>query len=133
MFQDETLKNHLEQSATIKSRSAVIAEWNMNLAENVFKLGNYRYRPLDQTIPKYSSLINNFDEYDEGYFYTNATDADIVVDGGTSDTRNVPVLFKSKQAKESLLYSLEDFFGSRENLNNYIVLKTLERKNYEKI
>ena len=111
MFQDETLKNHLEQSATIKSRSAVIAEWNMNLTENIFKIGNYRYRPLDQTIPKYSSLINNFDEYDEGYFYTNATDADIVVNGGTSDEENVPVLFKAKKAKEALLYSLEDCFG----------------------
>ena len=33
--------------------------------------------------------------------------------------------------KDNINYSLEDFFGSRENLNNYIILKTLERKNYE--
>jgi hypothetical protein len=27
--------------------------------------------------------------------------------------------------KDNINYSLEDFFGSRENLNNYIILKTL--------
>ena len=111
MFQDENLKTHLEESATIKGKSAVIVEWNMNIAENIFKIGNYRYRPQDSAIPKYQSLLNNFDEYDEGYFYTNATDADIVIDGGVSDTdENIPVLFKSKKTKESLLYSLEDCF-----------------------
>ena len=111
MFQDDNLKNHLEESATIKGKSAVIVEWNMNLAENIFKIGNYRYRPQDPTISKYQSLLNNFDEYDEGYFYTNATDADVVIDGGVSDAEeNLPVLFKSKKVKESLLYSLEDCF-----------------------
>jgi hypothetical protein len=110
MFQDDILKNHLETSPTIKSQNAVIAEWNMNIADNIFKIGNYRYRPNDQTIPKYQTLINTFDEYDEGYFYTNATDADTVIDGGIDD-QDIPILFRSKKEKENILYSLEDCFN----------------------
>ena len=109
MFENDKLKKHLQESSVIKSESAIIAEWNMNISDNIFKVGNYRYRPEDTTIPKYSSLTNSFDEYDEGYFYTNATDADIVIDGGISDD-DVPVLFKSAKSKEALLYSLEDCF-----------------------
>ena len=30
MFQDKDLLNHIETSSSIKTQSAVIAEWNMN-------------------------------------------------------------------------------------------------------
>jgi hypothetical protein len=126
MFQDEALKNHLETSSTIKSQSAIIAEWNMNLAENIFAVGNYRYRPNDPTIPKYQTLINTFDEYDEGYFYTAATDADAVVDGGL-DNQDIPTLFRSKKEKENILYSLEECFNRfrpRSGINKTRFLET---------
>lgn len=106
MFQDQILQDHLESSSVIHSRAAVIAEWNMNIAENVLKVGNYRYRPFESQ-SKYKTLVNNFDAYDQGFFYTNATDADITIDGGFKDD-GTPQTFLSKKQKESMLYSLED-------------------------
>jgi hypothetical protein len=115
MFQDQELKEHLETSSVIRMSSAVIAEWNLNIAENISKIGNYRYRPIErQALPplqqsKFASLPNNFDEYDEGGFYTGATDADVVVDGGL-DNDELPISFISKKEKERLLFSLESCF-----------------------
>ena len=45
MFQNAQLKNHFETSPTVQIRSNVVVEWNMNMPDNIFKLGNYRYRP----------------------------------------------------------------------------------------
>ena len=45
MFKSEELDNHLKTSNTIKTESVVFAEWNLNDAQNVEKLGNYRNRP----------------------------------------------------------------------------------------
>ena len=122
MFQNEELKNHLENSSVIRMNSAVIAEWNMNIAENILQTGNYRYRPTDETGSVYSGLAQSFSPTDEGNFYTGATDADVLVDGGIGIERTVdedgivtyvdtPQLFKTIKQKENLLYSLEDCFG----------------------
>jgi len=111
MFKDDELLNHLETSSTIKSNSAVIAEWNMNIAENILKIGNYRYRPSEGPSSDYGLAVTSFDENDSGNFYTNATDADVVVDGGLEDDDETPILFTPKKEKERLLYSLEDCFG----------------------
>lgn len=108
MYQDAELKAHFESSPTISAESAIIAEWNMNISSNIFKIGNYRYRP--NSTSKYRTLANTFDEYDDGTFYTGATEADVVVDGGYTNN-NVPTTFISKKEKEALLYSLEDCFG----------------------
>ena len=111
MFVNDTLKEHIETSSTIRLNSAVIAEWNMNIAENIFKLGNYRYRPLDPENTQYNLIAQSFSTQDNfNNFYTGATDADIVVDGGVDDEDN-PLAFLSKKQKEKLLYSLEDCFG----------------------
>ena len=108
MFSNEDLQNHLETSSTIKTQSAVIAEWNMNIAGNISTIGNYRYRPKSVT-NDYTAIPNNFDLYDNGYFYTNATDADVIVDGAIDDD-GTPLSFVSKNKKNNLLYSLEDCF-----------------------
>lgn len=108
MFLDQTLQDHLETSSTIRSQSAIIAEWNMNSADNISKIGNYRFRPWEAD-SKYRILTGSYDEYDDGYFYTNATDADIIIDGGTKND-NTPQLFLSKKQKEAQLYSLEECF-----------------------
>jgi len=105
MFQNEALKNHLETSYTVKSQSAIIAEWNMNIPGNVQKLGNYRYRK-DSTA--YSALPNIFDVNDVGNFYTNATDADVTVEVGFEEDETTPALFTYRKNKEKLYYSLED-------------------------
>jgi hypothetical protein len=79
MFQDENLKNHLESSFSISSQAAVVAEWNMNVPNNIFKLGNYRYRPNGA---QYNVMPNFFDRVDLGNFYSGATDADVTIQSG---------------------------------------------------
>ena len=106
MFEGQELKTHLETSATVKLQSLVLAEWNMNMPDNIFKLGNYRYRPTDNT-SQYFTLPNDFDSLDAGNYYTGATDADVVVDGGFEDN-NTPQSFTLKKDKLKLIYSLED-------------------------
>ncbi len=106
MFVSETLKTHLETSSTVHLQSLVLAEWNMNMPDNIFKLGNYRYRPTGSDV-QYRTLPINFDSLDEGNYYTGATDADVVIDGGF-DNSGVPQLFTSTKEKMKIIYSLED-------------------------
>jgi len=115
LFIDSTLQEHLETSSTIRTNSAVIVEWNMNISNNIKQVGNYRFRPNDSETSKYKSISSSFSLNDEeSQFYTGATDADILIDGGFSldEQRNsIPITFVSKKEKEKLLYSLEDCFG----------------------
>lgn len=111
MFQNDTLKTHLESSNTIKTQSAVIAEWNMNIANNIFKIGNYRYRPTLSVDEKYKLIPNYFDQNDIGNFYTGATDADVKIDGGIDPSDNEqPWFLLSQNIKNKMIYSLEDCF-----------------------
>jgi hypothetical protein len=124
MFSSDSLKNHLETSSTIKTQSAVIAEWNMNIFDNISKVGNYRYRTQDPATSIYKTIPNTFDASDAGNFYTNATDADIIIDGGykNDDTLNT---FASTNDKMKMLYSLEDCFKKfrpRSGINKAILL-----------
>lgn len=106
MFVSETLKTYLETSATIRLQSLVLAEWNMNMPDNVQKVGNYRYRPTTVDSP-YFTLPISFDPLDIGNYYTGATDADVVVDGGFTNN-NTPQQFTLQKDKMKMLYSLED-------------------------
>lgn len=110
MFKDANLESHLQNSSVIRVQSLVTAEWNMNIASNIFRIGNYRYRPTSDPSNLYFNLPLSFDPEDEGNYYTNATDSDITVDGGYDDD-NIPLAFTSSKQKEKLLYSLEDCFG----------------------
>ena len=115
MFENESVKNYLETSSVIRNRSFITAEWNLNTFDNIFAIGNYRYRPSEAVVlgtgqSIYATLNNSFDVNDEGYYYTNATDADAVIDGGVDDN-DVPTAFKSAKEKEKLQFSLEDCFG----------------------
>lgn len=116
MFNDETLKAYIQSSSTINTDSLVIAEWNLNIPDNIFMLGNYRYRPSENTsnfvlnTSKYAVLNTSFDPNDVGYYYTNATNADTVVDGVIKDD-NQPSAFLAPKDKEKLLFSLEDCLG----------------------
>ena len=106
MFEGQELKTHLETSATVKLQSLVLAEWNMNMPDNIFKLGNYRYRPQEEN-SQFLTLLDTFDLTDTGLFYTGATDADVIIDGGF-DNAGTPQIFQSIKEKVKLLYSLED-------------------------
>jgi hypothetical protein len=113
MFYDNQLQNHLETASSLKIDSAVIAEWNMNFAENIEKVGNYRFRPGYETPSsvKYGIINNTYDPQDNGYFYTDATDADVMIDGGYEDENTKGTPFKTVKEKEKMLFSLEDCFG----------------------
>ncbi len=78
----------------------------MNMPDNIQKLGNYRYRPTTAD-SIYSTLPVNFDPIDEGNYYTGATDADVVVDGGVNNS-GVPQQFTLPKDKMKMIYSLED-------------------------
>jgi len=106
MFINEELKDHLQTSSSIKINSLVLAEWNMNTPDNIYKVGNYRHRPLEED-SVYKSITSNFDNQDLNNAYTNATDADVVVDGGYTDA-DVPQTFLSNKDKMKMIYSLED-------------------------
>jgi len=109
VFVSEALKGHLEASATIRLKSLVLAEWNMNMPDNVFKLGNYRYRPTTPS-SKFFTLPIDFDQLDSGGYYTGATDSNVVVNSGFNDDIDnpIPQTFKSTKDKMKMIYSLED-------------------------
>ena len=112
MFQDKELLDYIETSPSVKTKSSVIAEWNMNIATNISTVGNYRYRPT-QASSLYRTIPNTFDPLDSGTngvkYYTGATDADVVIDGGFDDDGD-PTTLKSVKEKMKMLYSLEDCF-----------------------
>lgn len=135
MFNNEDLKTFLQTSSVIRSQSAIIAEWNMNIPENIKVIGNYRYRPLDEAGAKYKSPANSFDQDDTGYYFTNATDADTVVDGGFDDS-DMPMIFTSAKEKHKMIYSLEDCFKKfrpRSGINkaSYLNSKFIHNTNVE--
>ena len=124
MFESADLKNHFETSATIQTESLVLAEWNMNMPDNIFKLGNYRYRSQEQN-SQFLTLPNTFDSADAGLFYTGATDADVVINGGFEDDET-PKIFTSTKEKIKLIYSLEDCikpFRPRSGINKAVAFK----------
>ena len=110
MFTHEQLQDHLNTSSSIRINSKVIAEWNMNYADNILQVGNYRYRPLDAVGSKYQIPIQSFSLNDEGMYYTDATFSDIKIDKGIDDN-DVPTFASTRKDKENQLYSLEDCFG----------------------
>lgn len=124
MFDEKDLLNYIETSSSIKTQSAVIAEWNMNIYSNILVVGNYRYRPTDpesiyRTIPNTFVLEN---KNSSPAFYYGATDADVVIDGGF-DKNDTPFKLIPKKDKLKLLYSLEDClkpFRPRSGINKAV-------------
>jgi hypothetical protein len=106
LFVNETLKTHLETSSTVQLESMILAEWNMNMPDNIFKIGNYRYRPLGSNV-QYRNLPIIFDQQDSGNYYTGATNSDVTIDGGY-DNNDTPQTFTLTKDKMKMIYSLED-------------------------
>jgi len=106
MFISDELDDHLKSFNTIKTSSAVFVEWNLNDLENIETIGNYRYRPgsIDN---KFSFIPSTYDPFDEGGYYTGATDSEIKLQEGFDDLDS-PILFKTKNEKITSLYSLDE-------------------------
>lgn len=131
MFENQELKDHLENSYSIETDHAIIAEWNMNLPGNIDKLGNYRFRTNDT---RFGALPNFFSITDEGNFYTGATDSDVAVNYGLKEDASTPLVFTYRKDKEALYYSLEDCvspFRPRSGINklSYFNNKSLPHSN----
>lgn len=109
MFGNSTLLSELEKTSSVGVKSNVFAEWNMNIPSNFLSIGNYRNRPTEIS-SIYNLAPETFDRYDSGNYYTGATDADVVIDGGFDDS-NQALAFSSKQQLTNILFSLEDCFG----------------------
>ena len=120
MYQDQTLLDHINSASVVKSQALVIAEWNLNYADNIKKIGNYKYRPT--STDKFATIQPVFDIDDAADAYKNGTYSDIIVDGGVDDN-NEPIIFKSNKEKQNLLFSLEECFGKfrpRSGINKFV-------------
>ncbi len=109
MFGDSTLLSQLENTSSVSVKSSVFAEWNMNIPSNFLSIGNYRNRQ-QETSSIYNLVPETFDRYDAGNYYTGATDADVVIDGGYDDS-NQALAFSSSQQLTNILFSLESCLG----------------------
>jgi hypothetical protein len=106
LLENSDLKEYLETNSTVELSSFVQAEINLNSAEVISKIGNYRYRPSQEE----TLYTDTFDETDQENLYTGATDADITIDGGFEDNGE-PYIVTLPKSKEKLLFSLEDCFN----------------------
>ena len=109
MFGSSDLLSELNHATSIGVESKVFAEWNMNIPSNFLSIGNYRHRQQEIT-SIYNIVPETFDRYDSGNYYTGATEADVLIDGGFDDS-NQAMVFSSKQELTKILFSLEDCFG----------------------
>lgn len=106
----DELKNHLISSSSVKVNTLVAAEWNLNAADNIDKVGNYRYRPDAAAGSKFKTIATSYDSTDSNNDYTNATYADVFIDVGFNDD-DTPYVIASQNEKTRLLFSLEECFG----------------------
>lgn len=116
MYSNTSLTNHLQTSATVATKSKVIAEWNLNSSETIQAIGNYKNRPLAlsfnaNTAPDTTWNANENEATaatNEWYGYT---DYDVVIDGGYTDEALTPVTFRTSKERQKSLMSLEDCFS----------------------
>lgn len=114
MYSNETLTNYLQESSAVETKSRVLAEWNLNIFENIEVIGNYKNRPIaSNTANTLASTWIPEDEDTVDKTWYGFTDYDTVVDGGfTEDVSGTetPVTFQSSNERQKSLMSLEDCF-----------------------
>lgn len=110
MYQNTDVKNHIEQSSSVSLQSLILGEWNLNIADNISVVGNYRYRPTiaSPTTSNYGTIAPTYDSTDALGAYTGATDSYTILTSGINESTNEPTIFSTKNKKEQTLYSLAD-------------------------
>jgi hypothetical protein len=106
-----SLQNHLNTTSFVQSDGFVIAEWNLNIAENINTVGNYYHNP-NGTVA--ASRFVQETELTTNPTWFGATDARIVNNGSVYDSSVkdvVPQSFISSKQKTQYLFSLQDCFG----------------------
>jgi hypothetical protein len=106
VFVSKELDEHLKKSHTVETESAIYAEWNLNDLDNTEILGNYRYRP-GTTDNQFSIIPNIYDPFDNGGYYTGATQSNVTIQAGVDD-EDSPTLFTTRNKKMEMLYSLDE-------------------------
>lgn len=91
----------------------MLAEWNLNIFENIRAIGNYKNRPIASNTA--NTLPDTWAFEDENTLEANRTwygftDYDTVIDGGYTDQDATPVTFQSSNERQKSLLSLEDCF-----------------------
>lgn len=103
-----TLLEYVDSANTIHTQSQIIAEWNLNMFDNIKLVGNYKNRPSQGGF----TIANKFVEETISTAdkqYLGFTESDVITDGGYNET-GIPITFLSKNQKTNILYSLEDCF-----------------------
>ena len=109
MFVDEDLENHLKTSGELEVKSLIIAEWNMNDLDNIFKYGNYRYRPFGAASAQFTNRLLFFDKDDVGDFYTDA-DVSKNLSIEAEENNGTPIRFTSIDEDRKLYFNLLQCF-----------------------
>jgi hypothetical protein len=126
MYSNTNLQNYLETSSSVSLQSIVLGEWNLNFADNVEAVGNYRYRPniAGASTSNFGQIREYWKEEDVNsigiLYYYGATDADIVTSTGIDLSNGNPTVLKTKNKTEEILYSLTDVlskFRPRSGIN----------------
>jgi len=105
---ETTLLEYVDSANTIHTQSQIIAEWNLNMFDNIKLVGNYKNRPSQGGF----TIANKFVEETISTAdkqYLGFTESDVITDGGYNET-GIPITFLSKNQKTNILYSLEDCF-----------------------
>jgi hypothetical protein len=111
MYNNASLNTHLKSQSVIESQAGIYAEINMNSAENIKVIGNYRNRPVVPETIKSTFVEETASTPAVDAKYFGYTDSDVVVDGASVSDANVPLAYASIDEKKNLLFSLEDCFG----------------------
>ena len=103
MYTNSALNTHLKTKSVIEAEAGIYAEINMNSAENIKVIGNYRNRPaaseaIEDVFAEETSLTPVADRKYYGY-----TDSDVVVDGDSVSDEDVPLAYASIDEKKNLL------------------------------
>jgi len=109
MFRDVDLQNHLKLVNTLKTKSLVIMEWNLNDFENIENYGNYRYRSNTDSI--YLTLPQSYDANDLGDYYTDGLKSSIESQT-LIDENDASLIFSTPEVDRSLYYDLKQCFNS---------------------
>lgn len=104
---DINLQDFMTTNGNIESSALIISEINMNNAININKIGNYRYRPAEDS-SQYYEIADIYDSDDVDINYTNATDSAVAE---LSEDGNSIISFNSIAENKKLYFSLQDCFG----------------------
>jgi hypothetical protein len=118
MYYTKELESAVRNNHSLRSNTVIIAEWNINDAEHIAQVGNYRYRwhkdeRKDQSFDDWphKEIQDTWDEDDQSGDWTDATNCDIEIEGPYDDDTDEPTLFQQEDLRFKFNYSLDDCFS----------------------